>query len=162
MTKPTILILVTVYLASILIVGLFGMQVGGLTENDIATITLTEDRIEFDKEKATLNITFKELEGGNNYTKYGLAVRAKPKGDLLMTITPFVQGENPNFSPTNSNLSISCNVKEAEDENSIKVTNQGSTFTISGEGNATIVFYSQDDSGIYMVIDLRVREVSQI
>ena len=160
MTKPTVLILVTVYLASILIVGLFGMQVGGIVENDIAVISLTEDRIEFDKEKDTLNITFKELEGGENYTKYGLAVRAKPEGELVMTITPNIQGEDPNLSPTNSSLAISCNVKEVEsNDNSIKITNEGSVFTITGEGNATLVFYSQDDSGIYMVIDLRVREV---
>lgn len=155
MTKPTILILVTVYLASILIVGLFGMQVGGLVENDIATITLTEDRVEFDKEKSTLGITFKELEGGNSYTKYLVRVGSKPNGQLVMTLTPNIQGENPNFSPTNSSLKVSYTVKDKE---VFDLTNQGLTFTITGAGNITITIYSRDDSGIYMVIDLRVRE----
>ena len=151
MTKPTVLILVTVYLASILIVGLFGMQVGGIVENDIAVISLTEDRIEFDKEKDTLNITFKELEGGENYTKYGLAVRAKPEGELVMTITPNIQGEDPNLSPTNTSLKVEYRVTQPE---KLNVTNEGLTFTIVGTGEIKITFRAQDDSNKYMTLEL--------
>ena len=57
MTKPTILILTIVYLASVLIVGIFGMQIMSFNNvNYIQSITLTNDNdhLEFSHNKDTL------------------------------------------------------------------------------------------------------------
>lgn len=149
MTKPTILILVTVYLASILIVGLFGMQVGGVVENDIAEISLTQDGLKFDKDKKSLDILFVEQPGGELYNEYNILIEKMPKNGLIMELMPILRAENPSLDPTNSNLGISCHVITPK---TLSVTNTGLTFAIEGYGQVKLTISAQDDSGKYMTV----------
>ena len=151
MTKPTILILVTVYLASILIVGLFGMQAGGLVENDIASITLTEDGLEFNKDKNSLDILFVEQAGDKNYSEYNILIGSMPKDALVMKLTPIIRAENPNLDPTNSDLRITPDLITPK---TLSVTNTGLTFTIEGYGQLRLKLSAQDDSGKSMIVFL--------
>ena len=76
MTKPTILILAIVYVASVLIVGIFGMQIMSFNNiNYISSITLLNDKdhLEFSHNKDTLQ--FHEISKDAEAT--GAAIRAE-------------------------------------------------------------------------------------
>lgn len=149
MTKPTIIILAVVYLASILIVGIFGMQPRGEVTNYIESITITEQHLEFSQDKKALGFKFisKEQQG---YIEYRVLI--KPQGELTMTLKkPTIIAKNPDEDPTNSELTIEY------DGSATGVTNEGFVFKINGKGTTNITFKSKDDSGKKMVLVLLVQ-----
>ena len=145
MTKPT--------------VGLFGMQPGGTVENDIASITLTKERVKFEP-----NVDFNFQNGkiketdDERLTKSYVIRLSMQNGDLStkMTLDPYIQGENPIVDPTNPILKVEC---ETEGINGVDIINEDLTFTItaSESANVLITILAQDDSGVKMYIELRIR-----
>lgn len=149
MTKPTIIILAVVYLASILIVGIFGMQPRGEVPNYIDSITITEQHLEFSQDKNSLEFKMvpKDKQG---YMEYRVLI--KPQGELTMTLKkPTIIAKNPDEDPTNSDLSIEY------DGSATGITNEGFVFKINGKGTTTITFNSKDYSGKKMVLVLLVK-----
>ena len=149
MTKPTILILAIAYLASILIVGIFGMQVMSFNNvNYIASITLTEQSLEFSQDKESLNVIFVEKEQ-DGYIEY--RVKLNFKSPVTISVNPIVVAKDPTQDPTDRTLSISVHESTAG-----LVENDGvsTNYTINKKGTATVTFSANDNSGKKMVLKI--------
>ena len=74
MSKPTILILSLIYVASILIVGIFGMQVMSFNNiNYIESITINKDEIEFSNGQSPIIFNGEEItDDGIPYMQYSM------------------------------------------------------------------------------------------
>ncbi len=150
MSKPTILILSIVYLASILIVGIFGMQVMSFNNiNYIESITINKNEIEFSDgqvfdDKKTFFISKEITDDGIPYMQYTIVF--KYKTNLNISVKPIVTAKDPTLDPTNKTLSVSS------DKNDI-IYKDG-VFTINGKEVVTFVFNSQDSSNKKMAIVL--------
>ena len=156
MTKPTILILVVVYLASVLIVGIFGMQIMSFNNiNYIASISLINDNdhLEFshDRNLLVLTETSKDDEA-TPYKKYDLVI-LEYKAGMTIKITPRLTAVDPTLDPTNKELDVSvfCN------ENFPNcITYAKGVFTINSVGDAIITYRSKDNSNQKMVIEFLI------
>lgn len=151
MTKPTILILTIVYLASVLIVGIFGMQIMSFNNvNYIASITLTKDNdhLEFSDNKDKLE--FYEATKGQDATPYQEYYLIFPsKVGMTIKLTPIVKAVNPNLDATNKELDVNIFYDDGF-ENCITYAN--GVFTVNKAGNATVTYKSKDNSNKKMVV----------
>ena len=153
MTKPTILILTIVYLASVLIVGIFGMQIMSFnTVNYISSITLTNDNdhLEFSHNRDTLMFFEKSKdEEATPYMEYQLIFNFK--AGMTIKITPRLTGVDSTLDPTNKELDVNvfCN-EDAPD----CITYANGVFTVNKMGTATVTYRSKDTSNKKMVIKL--------
>ncbi len=154
MTKPTILILTIVYLASILIVGIFGMQIMSFNNiNYISSITLANDNdhLEFSHNRDTLFFIEKSMDDeATPYKEYQLIFDGKV--GMTIKITPVLTAIDPTIDPTNKELDVSvfCN------ENSPNcISYENGIFTVNAKiGDATITYRSKDNSNKKMVIKI--------
>ena len=150
MSKPTILILSIVYLASVLIVGIFGMQVMSFNNiNYIDTITIDVNEIEFSNGQVFdgKNTIFKAetiTDDGIPYEQY--TIFFKYSENLNISIKPKVVAKDPTLDPTDGTLNVSSN-------NDNIIYNEG-VFTVKGKDVVTFVFNSQDSSNKKMVVKL--------
>ena len=156
MTKPTILILIIVYLASVLVVGIFGIQIMSFNNiNYIDSISLTNDNdhIEFSADRSLLVI--KENTKGEDaieYKSYNLIIWQSSAG-MTLKITPIVVAVDPTLDATNKELEVSILCDEGF-ENCITYNN--GIFTINKQGCATITYRSKDNSNKKMVIEFYI------
>ena len=150
MSKPTILILTIVYLASILIVGLFGMQVMSFNNiNYIESITIKKEDIEFSNGNKQFVFQAEEINDGIPYMQYQIVF--KNEDNLRISIKPIIVAKDPTLDPTNPTLSVSA------DKNAIVF--QDNVFTVVDStfgGTAPFIFNTQDSSNKKMVIKLYV------
>ncbi len=151
MTKPTILILAIVYVASVLIVGIFGMQIMSFNNiNYIASITLTKDNdhMEFSHNKDKLEF-YEAIKGqdGTPYQEYYLLFPCKE--GMTIKITPIIKAVNPNLDATNKELDVNIFFDDGF-ENCLTYSN--GVFTVNKAGNATVTYKSKDNSNKKMVV----------
>lgn len=152
MTKPTILILIIVYLASILIVGIFGMQIMSFNNvNYIDSITLTDDNdhLEFSHNKETLS--FYETEKGQDaisYKEYYLIFDIKE--GMTIKLTPIIKAVDPTLDPTNTELDVNIVYDSEQDKGCL--TYENGIFTVHKAGNASVTYKSKDNSNKKMVV----------
>ncbi len=144
MSKPTILLLSIVYFASILIVGIFGMQVMSFNNvNYIDSITINVQDVEFSNGKTPINIKEEEiLDDGIPYMKY--TIFFEHAKDLNISIKPIVVAKDPTLDPTDKTLNVSSNSTTSVYEDGI--------FTVKTIGVVTFTFNSQDASNKKMVV----------
>ncbi len=144
MSKPTILLLSIVYFASILIVGIFGMQVMSFNNvNYIESITINVQDVEFSNGKPPIIIKEEEvLDDGIPYMKYTVVFEYEK--DLSISIKPIVVAQDPTLDPTDKTLNVSSNNTTSVYENGI--------FTVKTIGVVTFTFNSQDASNKKMLV----------
>ena len=156
MTKPTILVLAIVYVASVLIVGIFGMQIMSFNNiNYISSITLINDNdhLEFSHNKNTLQ--FHEVskdEEATPYKEYYLIFEAK--AGMTIKLTPILTAVDPTLDPTNKELDV--NITYSSDKENC-ITYENSVFTIHEAGGATVTYKSKDNSNKKMVVRFVMR-----
>ena len=150
MTKPTILILTIVYLASVLVVGIFGMQIMSFNNiNYIASITLDEKNVEFSHDKSLLRLKeHSKDDEATPYKVYNLVILSHKAG-MTIKITPTLIAIDPTLDPTNKELDV--NVLCDGDDNCISYSN--GIFTINRNGGATVTYKSKDNSNKKMVVE---------
>ncbi len=142
MSKPTILILSIVYLASILIVGIFGMQVMSFNNiNYIESITLNEQEITFSDPNCYLDFI-----SDDEKCEYTIVYAYKKR--LTIQIKPIIKAKDPTLDPTNKNLTVSS------DSNNDAVTYKDGVFTVNSLDTVVFTFYSQDHSNKKMKVTL--------
>jgi hypothetical protein len=135
MSKPTILILSIVYLISILIVGIFGMQIMSFNNvNYIESISLSEKDVSF----SDINCSLDFMVDDNETNAYTIVYLYK-KG-LTIQINPTIKGKDPTIDPTNKNLTVSS------DTTNDSITYSNGVFTINSPDTVIFTFYSQDHS----------------
>lgn len=147
MSKPTILLLSIVYFASILIVGIFGMQVMSFNNvNYIESITINVQDVEFSNGKPPIAPIKEEevLDDGIPYMKYTIFFEYEK--DLSISIKPIVVAQDPTLDPTDKTLNVSSNSTASVYENGI--------FTVKTIGVVTFTFNSQDASNKKMVVTI--------
>lgn len=153
MTKPTVLILVVVYLASILIVGIFGMQIMSFNNvNYIESITLSEDRIEIGEVRSQLGSTF--VEEGEGYWEYNLLVEYKE--GLRFIINPKITARNPEEDATNPELKVEISYQEGL-EDCITYNKEDNVFTVNKKGIMFVDYWAQDNSNKKMVLTITIK-----
>ena len=147
MSKPTILILSIIYVASILIVGIFGMQVMSFNNvNYIERITINANEIEFSNGQTPLAVKEEEITtDGIPYMQYTIVFRYSK--DMNISLKPIVVAKDPTLDPTNKDLKVSSDKVDI-------ITYQDGIFTVKGKEVVTFVFDSQDASNKKMVIVL--------
>ncbi len=152
MTKPTILILIIVYLASVLIVGIFGMQIMSFNNiNYIDSITLTEDNDHFELSHKDYLLKFKENQKGLDaipYYEYILLLDLKV--GMTVKLTPIIKAVDSTLDPTNKELDVNISYSKEIDKGCITYAN--GIFTINKAGDATITYKSKDNSNKKMVV----------
>ena len=151
MTKPTILILAIVYVASVLIVGIFGMQIMSFNNiNYISSITLTNDKdhLEFSHNKDTLQFheVSKDAEA-TPYKEYYLIFTGKE--GMTVKITPILTAVDPTLDPTNKELDVNVSYEEGSDG---CITYLNGVYTINSMGGAIVTYKSKDNSNKKMVV----------
>ena len=145
MTKPTILILTIVYLASVLIVGIFGMQIMSFNNvNYIQSITLTNDNdhLEFSHNKDTLEFfeVYKDQEATPYYEYY---LMFQSKAGMTIKITPVLTAVDPTLDATNKELDVNFSFSDGDED---CITYENGVYTINNAGNATVTYKSKDNS----------------
>ena len=151
MTKPTILILTIVYLASVLIVGIFGMQIMSFNNiNYIASITLINDKdhLEFSHNKETL--IFHEISKDAEaipYKEYYLMFTEKV--GMTIKITPVLKAIDPTLDPTIKELDVNIVYEEGSDG---CITYDNGVYTVNKMGGAIVTYKSKDNSNKKMVV----------
>lgn len=142
MSKPTILILSIVYLISILIVGIFGMQIMSFNKvNYIESISLSEKDVSFSDSNCYLDFI------ANDETSEYTIVYQYKKG-LTIEITLTFKGKDPTSDPTNMNLTVSS------DTTNDSITYSNGKFTINSPDTVIFTFYSQDHSNKKMKVTI--------
>ena len=154
MTKPTILLLTVVYFASILIVGIFGMQIMSFNNiNYIESITLTDsdDNLEFSANKNTLTLEEYDIDDAIPYKKYNATFRYK-KG-MTIKVMPIIKAKDPTLDPTDKTLQVSLKYESEGFEGCI--TYEEGIFKVNRRGSVIITYNSQDNSKKIMVLVLK-------
>ena len=150
MTKPTIVIIIIVYLASVLIVGIFGMQIMSFNNvNYIESITLTKDSLEFSINKETVGFEETLKENAQPYWEYRATF--KYSKDMTVRVSPKITAKDPTLDPTDSTLNVSLSYEEGR-ENCI--TYENGVFKVNKRGMAKVTFRSQDNSDKILVLIL--------
>ena len=152
MSKPTILILSIVYLASVLIVGIFGMQVMSFNNvNYIESITINLQEVEFSDNQ--IPVILKEDESDNPDEKR-YTILCKYSNNLTIFANPIIIAKDPTLDATNRNLRIT---KDNNNDDSIIYEN--GVFKVNKiplNNSVEFTFYSQDSSNKFMTITLIV------
>ena len=153
MTKPTVLILVVVYLASILIVGVFGMQIMSFNNvNYIEIITLSEDRIDVGNAKKLFEEEY--VEEGTPYWKYNLTVQYKE--GLQIIINPKIIAQNHEEDASNPKLKVVVSYQEGL-EGCITCNEDDNVFTVNKKGVMYVTYWAQDNSDQKMVLTIKTK-----
>lgn len=153
MTKPTVLILVVVYLASILIVGVFGMQIMSFNNvNYIESITLSEDRIDVGNAKKLFEEEY--VEEGTPYWKYNLTVQYKE--GLQIIINPKITAQNHEEDASNPKLKVVVSYQEGL-EGCITYNEDDNVFTVNKKGVMYVTYWAQDNSDQKMVLTIKTK-----
>ena len=152
MSKPTILILLIVYVSSILIVGIFGLQIMSFNNiNYIDSITVDVKNVSFSKNKHTLSfISNSVINEAIPYMRYTLIFEYA--SDQTLAISPKIVAKNPNIDPTDNRLTVTLTYSQEAHKGCI--TYENSLFKINRPGGVTVTYRSQDNSGKIMVVYL--------
>ena len=152
MSKLTILILLSVYVSSILLVGIFGLQIMSFNNiNYIESITVDKQNVSFSKNKHTLSLISQNVEDtAVPYMRYTLIFEYASEQTLV--ISPKIIAKNPSVDPTNNKLSVTLTY--SQDAYNDCITYENSLFKINRPGGVTVTYRSQDNSGKIMVLYL--------
>ena len=151
MTKPTVLILLVVYLASILIVGIFGMQVMSFNNiNYIESITISKEHIAFSDNGDTLIFEETLQEEAIPYVEYRATFRYKK--NMTITVNPIIKAVDPTEDASDDELVITIQYEKGF-ENCI--TYDKGIFTVNKTGMATVIYNSKDGSKQRMMLILK-------
>ncbi len=151
MSKPTILILSIVYLASVLIVGIFGMQVMSFNNvNYIESITINLQEVEFSDNQIPYILQEDETE---NPDEKRYTIVCSYSNNLTIFANPIIVAKDPTLDATNRNLRIT------KDNNDDSIVYENGVFKVNKiplNRSVEFTFYSQDSSNKFMTITLVV------
>ncbi len=147
MRKSTILMLSIVFVASVLIVGIFGMKVFTIGKiNYVKELVVNSESFSVDKTDATTN--FKVDDG-----KYSYLVLAKSGEPINLTITPTLIPTLTDVELTNPEISIHFNHNNPEKS---QTTFLDGVFTISGNDTFTVTLQTNDGSNLHVRVQVVV------
>ncbi len=152
MSKPTILILLIVYVSSILIVGIFGVQIMSFNNiNYVDAITLEKQNVTFSKNKDTLSFISQNVsDTAIPYMRYTLVFEYA--NNQTINVTPKIVAKNPSLDPTNKELAVTLTY--SQDAYLDCITYENALFKVNRPGAVTVTYRAQDHSNKIMVLFL--------
>lgn len=151
MKKSTILIIVAVFLISVFVVGIFGLQ-SIPYEQRVYIEQIIPTTITFDSNEGTIEkkIYYSEDDGGYYYVT--IPYIPNREGEMIVTV-------NYDLSPTDAtNKRLSVNVKNL-DENSNGTLQENGSIALTDRGNIEVIYKAQDQTGgATMRLIIRIKE----